>query len=129
MKKSDIKNGMHVITNNGDEYVILNDIYATVQTENNHTAHTIMALINGNGWMDFDGYTSDLRYNRNSDYDIQAVFVPQFYSATLKSVNDYKYDGYDSYYFKKLWERDIPKKMTKADIERKLGYEIEIVED
>lgn len=125
MKKSDIKNGMHVITNNGNEYVILSDVYASLQISNNNTAHVIMADINGNEWMNFDKYTSDLRCN-DDDYEIQAVFSPKYYKATLMSV----YDTDDiSYYFTKLWERPIKKKMTKANIEKELGYEIEIVDE
>lgn len=126
MKKSDIKVGMHVITNNGEEYVILKDIYATSQTEK---AYTVMVDINGDGWMNFDEYTDDLRFDENLDgYDIKAVFVPKFYCGTLDSVN-YGYADYNSYRFEKLWERPIAKKMTKADIEKELGYEIEIIKE
>lgn len=125
MKKFEIRNGMHVITNNGEEYVILSNIYAPTQIDSNRTAHIVMAHIDGDGWMNFDEYTTDLRCNNNSDYDIQAVFVPKFYGSTLKSVNS----NYADYDFTKLWERPIPKKMTKAEIEKELGYEIEIIED
>ena len=126
MQKSDIKNGMHVITNNGTEYVILSDIYASSQISGNNTAYTIMAEINGEGWMNFDRYTHDLRCESGDfNYEIQAVFEPKFYSATLMSVRNV----YSDYNFTKVWERPIVKKMTKADIEKELGYEIEIVED
>lgn len=125
MQKSDIKNGMHVITNNGTEYVILSDIYASSQISGNNTAHTIMAEINGEGWMNFDKYTNDLRCESGDfNYEIQAVFEPKFYSATLMSVRS----AYSDYSFTKVWERPMRKKMTKADIEKELGYEIEIVD-
>ncbi len=125
MQKSDIKNGMHVITNNGEEYVILSNIYASSQVNNNNTAHVIMASINGDGWMNFDKYTSDLRCdNNNFEYEIQAVFEPRYYSATLMSIRNVESD----YYFTKLWERPQRKKMTKIDIEKELGYEIEIID-
>jgi hypothetical protein len=125
MQKSDIKNGMHVITNNGEEWVILSDIYAPSQIRSNNTAYTIMANINGEGWMNFDKYTSDLRCNsKNFDYEIQAVFEPQHYCATLMSVRG----AYSDYNFKKIWERPTRKKMTKIDIEKELGYEIEIID-
>ena len=126
MQKSDIKNGMHVITNNGEEYVILSDVYASSQVNSHNTAHVIMAHINGEGWMNFDKYTNDLRCdNGDFDYEIQAVFEPRYYSATLMSVRNVESD----YYFTKLWERPTAKKMTKVEIEKELGYEIEIVDD
>lgn len=125
MQKSDIKNGMHVITNNGEEWVILSDIHASSQTNSNNTAHVIMANIDGEGWMNFDKYTSDLRCdNGNFEYEIQAVFEPKYYSATLMSVRS----AYSNHNFTKLWERSIAKKMTKAEIEKELGYEIEIID-
>ena len=124
MKKSDIKNGMHVITNNGEEYVVISDVHAPSQVG---ITNTIMANIDG-GWMNFDEYTSDLRCKSgNFDYDIKAVFEPKYYGVTLMSVHS-DYDDYDKYNFIKLWERPIAKKMTKADIEAELGYEIEIVD-
>jgi hypothetical protein len=119
---------MHVITNDGTEYVILSDIYASSQVKNNTTAHIIMADINGNEWMNFDKYTCDLRCNDDDDnfeYEIQAVFEPRYYKATLMSVRDDE----DNYYFTKLWERPTKKKMTKSEIEKELGYEIEIVDE
>lgn len=126
MKKSDIKNGMHVITNDGTEYVILSDIYASSQVNNNTTAHVIMANINDNEWVNFDTYTHDLRCGTNNPkYEIQAVFEPRYYKATLMSVRDDE----DNYYFTKLWERPTKKKMTKSEIEKELGYEIEIVDE
>lgn len=125
MQKSDIKNGMHVITNNGEEYVILSNIYASSQVSSNNTAHVIMANIDGEGWMNFDKYTSELRCdNGNFEYEIQAVFEPKYYSATLMSVRS----AYSNHNFTKLWERPTAKKMTKAEIEKELGYEIEIVD-
>ena len=125
MQKSDIKNGMHVITNNGEEWVILSNIYAPSQIRGNNTAKTIMANIDGEGWMNFDKYTSDLRcHSDNFDYEIQAVFEPQHYYAILMSVRNVA----SASFFKKIWERPIAKKMTKAEIEKELGYEIEIID-
>ena len=130
MKKSDIKNGTHVITNDGNEYVIMNDIYAPKQIEDNNTANVIMLGIDG-GWMNFDQYDDDLCFRDTIDevddddflYDIAEVYVPKYYSWTLESVlkENNKND------FIRLWKRDV-KKMTKAEIEAELGYEIEIVE-
>lgn len=130
MKKSDIKNGMHVITNDGTEYVIISGVEAS---EQDITANTIMVQFNANRWMPFDGYDENLHYhdsdsdeydNDDDDefYDIKTVYVPRYYSYTLSSV--YK----NPTYFTKVWERPIAKKMTKAEIEKELGYEIEIID-
>ena len=130
MKKSDIKNGMHVITNNGNEYIIISGIEADKQIEETNTANIIMVQLDGNGWMPFDDYDDDLCYHDPEDdesdydkyYDIKTVYAPRFYAWTLISINEYSKDK-----FTKVWERPR-KKMTKAEIEKELGYEIEIVE-
>jgi hypothetical protein len=128
MQKSDIKNGMHVITNNGDEYIIISGIEAYEQTVN--TANIIMVQLDG-GWMAFDDYDNDLHYHdpEGDDdecpdklYDIKTVYAPRYYSWTLSSVHKNPTD------FAKVWERPIAKKMTKAEIEKELGYEIEIID-
>jgi hypothetical protein len=132
MKKSDIKNGMHVITNNGNEYIIISGIEAYKQIEDTNTANTVMIQLDGSGWMPFDDYDDDLCYHDPEGdecdidryYDIKAVYTPQYYSWTLLSVYD---KSCISDKFIKVWERPR-KKMTKAEIETELGYEIEIVE-
>lgn len=136
MKKSDIKNGMHVITSNGNEYVIISGVEAHEQINEGNTANTIMVQLNGSGWMPFDDYDDDLRYhdpegNEDDDYldkyyDIKEVYVPQYYSWILTSVYDKSF--FISNKFSKVWERPR-KKMTKAEIEKELGYGIEIVDD
>ena len=134
MKKSDIKNGMHVITNDDVEYIVISGIEAQGQIRDNYTANTIMIQINDDGWMPFDDYDDNLHYHDpeanefdddDSDryYDIKAVYAPTFYAWTLSSV--YNKELTDK--FTKVWERTF-KKMTKAEIEKELGYEIEIVE-
>lgn len=128
MKKSDIKNGMHVITNDGTEYVVISEVEASEQ--NIETAATIMVQFNGQGWMPFDEYDDDLRYhdpdgdeyNEDEYYDIKTVYAPRYYSYTLSPVSSGIFD------FTKVWERPMVKKMTKADIEKELGYEIEIID-
>ena len=130
MNKSNIKNGMHVITKDGNEYVIMSDIYAPNQIADNNTANVVMLGIDG-GWMNFDQYDNDLCFRDTIDevddddflYDIAEVYVPKYYSWTLESVLKEK----NKNDFIRLWKRDV-KKMTKAEIEAELGYEIEIVE-
>ena len=129
MKKSDIKNGMHVITKYGDEYVIMSNIYAPNQIKENNTAKTVMLGLDG-GWMNFDKYDDDLCFRDTVDeeddddfqYDIDEVYIPKCYTWTLESVLEER----NKNDFIRLWKR--VKKMTKAEIEAELGYEIEIVE-
>lgn len=129
MKKSDIKNGMHVITNDNVEYIIISEVEADMQ-KGDTRANTIMVQINGHGWMPLDKYDDNLyfqpkdgrEYENHRCYDIKAVYTPLFYGWMLKSVDDY------TDRFTKVWERSR-KKMTQIDIERELGYEIEIIDD
>ena len=126
MKKSDIKNGMHVITKGGEEYVVVSDVYAPCQIDNGNTAKVAMLGLNG-GWMNLDQYGEEC--DKPSDieeddwqYDIEEVYAPKYYTYTFESVKQFKHD------FTRLWKRGV-KTMTKAEIEAELGYEIEIVED
>lgn len=132
MKKSDIKNGMHVITNDGSEYVIISGIEARGQIEDNNTANVVMVNVDKyGGWMSFDNYDDDLRFHDpegeddeyDRDYDIKIVYAPRYYGWTMLSIHD----DYSINKFTKVWERER-KKMTKAEIEKELGYEIEIVD-
>lgn len=131
MKKSDIKNGMHVITRDGTEYIIIDGVEAQGQIEDKNTANIIMARVNGSGWMSLDDYDDNLYYHdpegsvydKDKCFDIKAVYAPRYYAWVCNSV----YNIADK--FIKVWERPIAKKMTKAEIEAELGYEIEIIED
>ena len=130
MNKSDIKNGMHVITKDGTEYVIMSNIYAPKQIDDGNTAKVVMLCLNG-GWINFDKYSDDLCfhdtvYEAEDDdcmYDIDEVYVPNYYCWTLESALESK----NKNDFTKLWKRGVPK-MTKEEIEAILGYEIEIID-
>lgn len=118
MKKSDIKNGMHVITKNGIEYIVMSNVEANDQIV---TPNTIMVRVNDYGWLSLDSYSDDLRHENDDVYDIETVYAPRYYREVLSSVHD-------NINFIKVWERPIPKSMTKEEIEAELGYEIEIVD-
>ena len=130
MKKSDIKNGMHVITKDGSEYIIMSDIYASKQIEDGNTAKVVMLGIDG-GWMNFDQYDDDLCFRDTIDevedddflYNIDEVYVPKYYAWTLESVLEER----NKNDFTRLWKRGV-RKMTKAEIENLVGYKIEIVD-
>ena len=122
MKKSDIKNGMHVITKDGSEYIIMSDIYASKQIEDGNTAKVVMLGIDG-GWMNFDQYDDDLCFRDTFLYNIDEVYVPKYYAWTLESVLEER----NKNDFTRLWKRGV-RKMTKAEIENLVGYKIEIVD-
>jgi hypothetical protein len=126
MKKSDIKNGMHLITDSGDEYIVVGDVYAPKQDTQSKTVLVSLS----HGWMSLEDYDDNLRccdddgsYVDYGSFDVKEVYAPKFYKDMFDSVK------YNKDEFIKLWERHIAKKMTKAEIEEELGYEIEIVED
>ena len=130
MKKSEIKNGMHVITKDGSEYVIISDVYAPCQIDDGNTAKIAMLGLNG-GWMNLDQYDEESLCFRDKpsdieeddwQYDIEEVYAPKYYTYTFESVKSKDKDD-----FTRLWKRGI-KKMTKAEIEAELGYEIEIID-
>lgn len=123
IKKSDVTNGMHVILNNDEEYVVIDKIIASEQLECGNTSEVVLAQINGDGWMNFDNYDEDFRekdYDDENEYDIKEIYSPLFYMSVLKPIKNRKE------HFVKVWER--PKRMTKEEIEAELGYEIEIVD-
>ena len=133
MKKSDIKNGMHVITTDGEEYVIISGIEACGQIKDSNTANIVMVNMESyGGWMSFDDYDDDLRfhdpegdgYGEDRCYDIKEVYSPLYYAWTLLSVHNKTFTDK----FTKVWERPR-KKMTQIEIEKELGYEIEIIDD
>ena len=130
MKKSEIKNGMHVITKGGEEYVIVSDVYAPCQIDDGNTAKVAMLGLNG-GWMNLDLYNEEsLCFRDNSlnideddwQYDIEEVYAPKYYTYTFESVK-----SKDKHDFTRLWKRGV-KQMTKAEIETALGYKIEIID-
>lgn len=130
MKKSDITNGMHVITNEGVEYIIIDGVEAQAQIKDNHIANTIMVQVHSEGWIPFDNYDDDLHYHDPEGdeyeedwlYDIKEVYSPLYYVNILSSVDKHANK------FTKVWERPR-KKMTQIEIERELGYAIEIMDD
>ena len=82
MNKAILKNGMHVITRNGNEYIIMSDAKAISQL---HTSEMIGLNIHG-GYIQIDSYNDNLTKDSNHDYDIQIIYEPHFYKDILLSV-------------------------------------------
>ncbi len=83
MNKTILKNGMHVITRNGNEYVIMSNAESTRQM---HTNKMIGLNIHTNGFMRIDNYDDDLTLESNHDYDIMFIYEPHFYKYILSSI-------------------------------------------
>ena len=58
MKKSDLKTGMHVITRNLREYVVVLDIYDCIEYGE---VNNVIIGVSAHGWINLGSYTEDLR--------------------------------------------------------------------
>ena len=127
MKKSELTNGMHIITNNDEEFIVMSNVIADKQIEDGKTAHVILVRIDGHGWLKLDDYDENLNRIDSGDddfmwdFEIKAIYKPLYYYDILSSV----YDAYHRKNFVQIYGR---RKMTKEQIENARGYEIEIVE-
>ena len=102
--RGDLRSGMVAEVRNGNRYLVLKDgedIY----------------MMNALGMTHLDGnHDEHLRY-WDTDFDIVKVFDKVVTFESVKTTTDL------------LWERKEPKKMTIAEIQKQLGYVIEIVSE
>ena len=98
--KADLKNRMVVELRNGERRLFVGD-----------------GFIGFGGCNKEETYDNDLLHIRQSNWDIVKVLQP---ISFLKDLNNS--------FLETVWQRPEPKKMTKIEIEKELGYEIEIVE-
>lgn len=98
--KADLKNRMVVELRNGERRLFAGD-----------------GFIGFGGWNKEEAYDNDLLHIRQSNWDIVKVLQP---ISFLKDLNNS--------FLETVWQRPEPKKMTKTEIEKELGYEIEIIE-
>lgn len=120
-KLSELKTGMRVILRNGSEYVVMKDCHMYFSD--------IDALVNITkigSWLDInEDYYEDMTCADGcTEFDIMEVYEFSFCGLTIhnliKNINNGKYAC--------IYKRHQPKKMTKAEIEAILGYEVDIVE-
>ena len=109
MNKSDLKNGMVLELRNGERYMVVGEYW-----------------IRQNAWIDPDDYNEDLAIKGDTkadrQFDVVRVYRPHQYDAI--AVMEKKKDT-----SKLVWERKEPMKMTVKEIEKALGYPVEIVAD
>lgn len=100
--KKDLKNGMVVETRAGNRYCVCGDKF-----------------IGFTGWIAPTGLNNFLECESSSDCTIDKVYNEIYH---LEDMRDEKS-------LKLLWEREVPKEMTVAEIEKELGYPIKIVKE
>lgn len=125
MKLSDLKTGMHVILRDGDEYIVLKDTCLCNCLCNAYDYDTyeknIIKTLNSKTYTSLDNYNEDFTSTRFKGLDIVEVYTCDCITAILESVKNEP----DS--FIRIFEERPTKKMTLEEIEKELGYKIEIV--
>lgn len=121
MNIKDLKTGMRIITKNGDEYIVLENVKTPYKKVEN------MYISKDGGWMSESSYNEDLTIKDtiNSDYDIMEVYVQNQGEYIDGNLIINKVENMDL-----IWKRNEHKKeMTISEIEKELGYSIKIVKE
>lgn len=105
MKKSDLRSGMVVKTKEGMKYLLIE-------------AREELILVGKEEWTTLRHYRDDLLHDIYNDLDIVEI-----YATNHGTFNDMIEFG------RLIWKRENKKKMTVSQIEKELGYEIEIVRE
>ncbi len=108
MKKQDLKTGMLVQFRNGKVFMVINDI-----------------LVRDGKWISLCSFDKDLNCNSvyHDEFDImKASKVLNGYLLMPTNWNEERLNN------NLLWEREETKKMTVSEIQKELGYKIEIIE-
>lgn len=105
--KADLKDGMVVEYHCGDRRIVLGD-----------------KLMGFNSWINLGNYTETLL-----NFDVNLA-IDKVYKSTSHTLNDY----FNISNLELIWERnekeeEPTKKMTVAEIEKELGYKVEIVSE
>lgn len=108
MKKSDLRSGMIVRLRNGK-------LYVTMEVE----GHLI--ITNKNSWNPLDNYKEDLT-EKNNFAQLDIVEIYRGFGGNLDLM--FKVTPEE-----RIWVRNPKQKMTVSQIEKELGYEIEIARE
>lgn len=100
--KADLESRMLVELRNGGRYIVTDTI-----------------IVDETGFLRLSNYNNDLLDVSDRQWDIVKVF------GKITALRECKYPIEK---LNLLWQRPEPKKMTKTEIEKELGYKIEIVE-
>lgn len=115
MKLSDLKSGNIVETREGKKYIVLlNSSYGD-----------ILINLEDGCYLELCNYTQDLKNNYGIEYEIIKVCANDYAGYDLRSHGLTKWTAD----YKWTWEKEKVRKMTVAEICKKLGYDIEIVKE
>lgn len=113
MTKSDLRNGMRVVTRNGKTYTVFKDFYSQCKLMDVLVSHC-------GTWMDLNTFNEDLTNQFFEAHDIMEVkIVYHPYETFQQKCNDEK----------TIWTREKRKKLTISEIEQILGFKVEIIDD
>lgn len=121
--KADLKTGHIVTVRCGQKFVVFKNLEGNLDGLNiKDSEKSYFVNIGSMGYNLFDEYDDNLcvRTVTGFDYDIMKVEEVD----TVVALTNAR--GYNLAEKKTIWERPVPKKMTKAEIEKELGYEIEL---
>ncbi len=118
--KNDFKIGMRVVTANKEEWVVMPSVEGDL----------CLVKLGESGWNELSDYddTLNIRYADGApmkQYAIDKIYMSALSACILSDLNEK--DDWGCNVFGLIWERTQPKKMTKLEIERELGYEVEII--
>lgn len=115
MTKNELKTGMHVVTKDGREFVVLKD---TLFTDRDVLVAPHDDENSGN-WLPLDNYNDNLTFDNRgfSRFDIVKVYQPKYAFTTL----EYKLDTSDTDFSDMIFAEEV---MTKAEAEEKFGIRI-----
>ena len=115
MTKDELKTGMHVVTKEGMEFVVMKDTLF-VHRDILVTPHEDE---NSGNWLPLDSYNDNLTFGDKefSCFDIVRVYQPRYEFTTL----EYKLDCSDVDLSDMIFAEEV---MTKAEAEEKFGIRI-----
>lgn len=119
MTLNDLKTGMIITWRNGRKATVLRD---TVGFTNMFNGRNFLVTCSGDEWVKLANYNNDFTNRFLNTHDIVKVEVPNHPLYCF----DYERKDFNS---KVIWEEKTAVKMTVAEIEKKLGYKIEIVSE
>lgn len=120
MTLNDLKTGMIVTWRNGRKATVLRD---TICFKSPITKSTnFLVACSGDSWTTLTNYNDDFKNKFVPGYDIVKVEVPDH------PFDCFDYERNDSH-SEVVWEENPVVKMTVSEIEKKLGYKIEIVSE
>ena len=89
MKKSELTNGMHVITKGDEEFIVIDNVVADKQIEDGKICNVILVNIDGSGWLGLDNYDENLNELDGSyDFEIAEIYKANGWEMGMFYVDD-----------------------------------------